>query len=141
MEISEKVFKEILKNTGNGKFETGGILGSEDLKHITHFCYDEYGSSTEASYTPNVEYLNSILEEWSEKHIFFVGIVHSHSDNPVPSCADIAYAKEILASLPHLDEFYIPIVNVKNKEKTLHPFKITRQKTKVVFSAEEYNIY
>ena len=141
MEISKETFSEIIRNVGNSACETGGILGSKDLKHITHFCFDKYGYSTDVSYTPNVEYINAVLDNWTKEQIYFIGIVHSHADNASPSCVDIAYAREILKTLPHLEKFYIPIVTKMNDEKIFNCFKITRKNDCFLFSPEKYNIF
>ena len=141
MEISKEIFSEIINKVGNNDYETGGILGSKDLKHVTHFCFDKYGYSTEVSYTPNVEYINAVLDNWTKEQIYFIGIVHSHVDNSSPSCADIAYAGEILKTLPHLENFYIPIITKTNDKKILNCFKITRKNDCFSFSPEFYNIF
>lgn len=116
MKIKSETYNYILNTIGALPPERGGILGSLDMETISHFYYDINGVSTKYSYTPNVKEINSVLEDWSEKGIYLVGIVHSHNPEcKYPSCMDIEYAERILKGLSHTDELYLPILICDNE--------------------------
>ena len=124
MKLSQEVYNQIISTIGNLSPEKGGLLGSADKETITHYYFDVNGKSTEYSYTPNIQELNAILEEWSEEKIYLVGIIHSHNpDFKLPSCMDIEYAERILKSLPSINEFYLPIL-ICDEQLSLLTYKI-----------------
>lgn len=92
--------------------EAGGILGSKD-GCICAFVYDPgTPDTTRGCYTPNVAYLNKVIEQWQVQGITFSGIVHSHppGQNRL-SKADQSYIEVILNHMPlQISALYFPIV-------------------------------
>ena len=132
MKIAQSVYQQIIATIGNTSPELGGILGSTDQEIITHYHFDEQGYSTEYSYTPNTHELNKVLADWSQKNIYFVGMVHSHKpDCKIPSCMDIEYAQRILKGLPETNKFYLPIL-VCDEEPLFFAYQISFTKDGVL---------
>jgi len=98
--IRNELLDEIKKWMNGRKYEHGGILGENEEGILTAFCPDVAPSrSTLFSYSPNVEYLESIINiEWAQKKIEFAGFVHSHMNNADVSPKDVSYIREIMKS-------------------------------------------
>ena len=128
MEIKKEIYEQIINTLGKIEPEKGGILGSVDKKIITHYHYDEKGISTEHSFTPDVDSLNSILEEWANEGVYLVGFIHSHtSEFNFPSCLDFKYAENIMNCLKCIDFFYLPLLIFNSKkENDIKVFKIEK---------------
>lgn len=98
--ITDKVRNEIVEKLGRGSTESGGILGSTkqslEKGSIDSFCFDTGTLSTENEYSPDIVYLNRILEEWMEHGICYCGMIHCHFGNHSLSYADIEYASAIM---------------------------------------------
>ena len=91
--------------------EAGGILGSRN-GCICVFVYDPGTPDISRNcYTPDVDFLNSIIEQWQEEGITFCGIVHSHPPGQQNlSEADLSYIQTILDCMPvRIQELYFPI--------------------------------
>ena len=137
MKLTQAVYTQILETIGSEIPEKGGMLGSSDRKIATHFHYDATGASTEYSYTPNTQELNTILDKWSRDGIYLVGMVHSHNPGcDFPSCMDIKYAERILNALPHLSEFYLPILICEQKP-TMISYKISIDENGVLIKEKD----
>lgn len=108
--VTKQVYAEIQNKIGLHSAERGGMLGSTDGKTVDVFVYDKYAKVDGAAYSPDVEYLNEVLQKWEEEDITFVGFVHSH---PVyfthPSTADESYAEKIMKAFG-ISEVFMPIV-------------------------------
>lgn len=92
--------------------EAGGILGSVD-GCVCAFVYDPgIPDITRNCYTPDVDSLNRVIEQWQTQGITFCGIVHSHPRGQhFLSEADLAYIKAILDDMPpQISVLYFPIV-------------------------------
>lgn len=76
--ITEEVLSQIRETVGSQIPETGGILGSSDGKRIDYFYFDKTANVTGATYEPDCDKLNLIIQKWYEKGIEFVGFIHSH---------------------------------------------------------------
>ena len=95
--ITEDVLSRIRETVGSQIPETGGILGSSDGKHVDHFYFDVTASVTGATYEPDCDKLNLIIQKWYEKGIEFVGFIHSHPRGAVkPSDPDNLYTTKIM---------------------------------------------
>ena len=76
--------------------EMGGILGGNENLVVTAFHHDDTGRTTARTYTPDIDKLNEVIREWSQRGITFVGFVHSHPPNRNKlSAVDIHYAEKI----------------------------------------------
>ncbi len=80
MKFLRSVYNEIKASpVGSGKPEHGGVLFSSDGGiTITKFVYDNTGSSSGVTYSPNVKFVNQLIKNYSNKGLYFVGFVHSH---------------------------------------------------------------
>ena len=116
--IYKSVYNRILETFSNRPPEVGGILGAEPNMPISEFYFDETGTTTQESYTPDCNKINEVLEkDWFPRNIYMVGIIHSHDAScPFLSCGDLMYGEKILLSLED-DTFYLPLVCV-------HPLKL-----------------
>lgn len=113
IKLRQGVYESIVNSIGNRMPECGGVLGAGEDGIITEYYFDETGRSEPDAYIPDVEAINRVLEEWHERGIHMVGIVHSHREGVIaPSCGDIAYGMQILQALDTVDEFYLPILKV-----------------------------
>lgn len=80
---------------------------------VSFFVYDmgepDY---TRAVYTPNIQQLNKVLQEWSKAGIRFCGMVHSHPKGQSSlSSGDIGYINKIMEAMPiNVDKLYFPLV-------------------------------
>lgn len=92
--------------------EAGGILGSRN-GCICAFVYDPGTPDMSRNcYTPNVDFLNQVIDQWQEQGITFCGIVHSHpSGHSKLSKPDLSYIQIILDYMPEqIQELFFPII-------------------------------
>lgn len=92
--------------------EAGGILGSVD-GCIRAFVYDPGTPDlTRGCYTPNIDFLNQVIEQWQAQNITFCGIVHSHPPKQrALSEADLSYIDVIMNEMPpQIKALYFPVV-------------------------------
>lgn len=92
--------------------EAGGILGCKD-GCICAFVYDPGTPDTSRNcYTPDVVFLNQVIEQWQKQGISFCGIVHSHpTGHKRLSDVDLSYIQTIMESMPEaIQELYFPVV-------------------------------
>ena len=115
--ITEEVLSRIRETVGSQIPETGGILGSSDGKHVDHFYFDVTASVTGATYEPDCDKLNLIIQKWYEKGIDFVGFIHSHPRGAVkPSDPDNLYTTKIMKAF-EMEWFVSLIVQVHRSLK------------------------
>ena len=81
MKIEKEVYNAIIKHCPPVPPETGGILGGyKDV--ISAYEFDRLEENcSHNSYSPNIGYLNGIIQQWSDKGIELYGIFHSHSSS------------------------------------------------------------
>ncbi len=116
--------------------EAGAIIGSVD-GIICAFAYDEGASrSDRAIYSPNVDSLNRIIEEWAIRGIEFCGIVHSHpSDQRSLSESDRQYIVHIMQAMPpSVGQLFFPLVFPGD---TMLSFSARNTPSKVSISTED----
>lgn len=92
--------------------EAGGILGSRN-GCICVFVYDPgIPDISRNCYTPDVDFLNRVIEQWQEEGITFCGIVHSHpAGHRKLSNVDLAYIQTIMNCMPaQIRELYFPVI-------------------------------
>ena len=98
--FTEKVLSQIHETIGSRIPETGGILGSSDGIHIDRFYFDATANVTGATYEPDCDVLNRVIEQWRKEGVEFVGFVHSHPRGAIkPSNPDNLYTKKIMETL------------------------------------------
>ena len=89
-------------------------------------------------YTPNVEYLNDVIERWQRWR--FAGIVHSHVNNQhTLSATDKAYIEDIMMAMPpDIEHLYFPIYVMP--ENKLYGYKAERLLNRVIIFDEQIKI-
>jgi proteasome lid subunit RPN8/RPN11 len=113
LKFSRAVYEAIRETVGSRAAETGGVFGlGEGDDAICHFAFDSTGSTSAATYTPDIARVNDLFRDrWNPRGIRFVGFVHSHPPGcRQPSEGDRIYAERILRALPHLEALSLPIV-------------------------------
>ena len=118
MNILRNTRDYILNTVPSAPPETGGILGSVD-NTICECVFDKSRSVHKGCfYTPNVTFLNGIIEKWQQKGITFQGIFHTHFWGvDTLSDGDIAYITTIMQAMPSsIGKLYFPIVVLPEKK-------------------------
>jgi len=133
LRMTLSVYKAIRDTIGSQPAERGGMLGSSDGETIDHFHFDESAATTAATYTPDVEALQDVLDDWAEEEIAMVGFIHSHPRGcPRPSQEDVSYAVDIILACRLLGwRLALPIVQsgfggpfkIKGYEVEIHDCK------------------
>lgn len=146
--ITREVYEQIMDKLGTEKPELGGMLGwKEDELMIDTFVFDKNAQVSHVEYTPNVEFLNGILQnEWERDGVNLAGFVHSHpNDFGLLSQSDIDYARRIMETFD-LDLFVMPIVTSAYEfVSRFNPYiirrsgRIERCRLKIVESEEREN--
>lgn len=101
-------------------YEIGGILGMRKGDVIDEVAMDVISSIPvrQCSYTPNVNYLNQVLEQWQKNEIIFRGIFHIHfAGVRTLSEGDRKYIEAIMQAMPEdIDYLYFPIFVLPKRE-------------------------
>lgn len=108
--IQESILEQIKATIGIAPIESGGIIGVKN-NVICAYCFDEGNVGNIAEYQPDPEKFNSIIRAWTDKRIFFIGIVHSHANSyDKPSLGDKIYANNLMEANSYLKAVVFPIV-------------------------------
>lgn len=136
VKITHSALGKLISTVGTRKPETGGLLlGSRHDNIIRKFVFDEWGSSTRASYDPDPSKLNPIIKhEWRENRLALVGWTHSHpwgasrlSGDYGRNTGDIGFLHAIFAAMPSIQTFFVPIVfSSAEGALTLNPYIVER---------------
>ncbi len=132
VKISRNVCKDILHTIGSQKPESGGILlgpiGSND---VTDFFFDNHGSCTGSTYSPDhVTLMRKMKEEWLPAGIDLKGFVHSHPSRfDSLSAGDMTYINRLLDINDDMPMFIAPIVIPQ--EFRMRPIVVLRDKPRV----------
>lgn len=140
MKISRKLYDKIFTQIGEEPPEIGGILGGVK-DEITVVEFDECKTRKRlCSYTPNVEYLNTIIDLWEKEQIEFLGIFHSHYFGvKTLSEGDKKYICTIIKSMPNdISQLYFPIAVMPDKNFIV--YKAYKCKGDVVIEREKFEI-
>lgn len=113
MRVSKKIIELLSNFVPSLSYETGGILGSNGNEVVDEIAIDKpknFGMKA-CSYSPNIDYLNDIIEQWQDRNIEFVGIFHSHFGNACKlSNNDVEYIHRIMHAMPHqIERLYFPV--------------------------------
>lgn len=136
MKITEAVLHDICEELCIVPPEKGGIIGSIN-GIVCDYCMDDGTVQAERyAYVPNVEKLNSVIDQWSDKGVCFAGMFHSH---PYPqtelSAADREYIETIMGAMPDsISELHFPVI-VPGLGMTGHLAK--REGGKVIINPED----
>ena len=121
-------------------YESGGILGAKQ-DTIDHVAFDKGIQNTRCSYTPNINYINQVIEVWQRKRIQFMGMFHTHFFGvETLSQGDIEYIKSILSAMPNeIAKLYFPIILPEYKriipyiaERDSNGIKINKDKLEII---------
>ncbi len=128
--IRQDTYDEIMRALGTHEPECGGVLGARPGMEISAFYFDMMGRSNSEMYIPNVEQINSMLEEdWAPRGLQMVGMIHSHGNaGKFPSCGDLYYCEQIMKNA-EITTFYLPIVTKNPFEMNF--FQVTYQNEKL----------
>jgi len=132
VKISRNVCKNILNTIGSQQPESGGILlgpiGSND---VTDFFFDNRGSCTGISYSPDCTTLKQKMKaEWLPAGIDMKGFVHSHPGRlDGLSVGDMTYINRLLDINDDMAMFIAPIVIPQ--EFRMRPIVVLRDKPRV----------
>lgn len=109
--MTQEVFNKIKETIGEKRAETGGMLGIKN-GIIENFYFDQLGSCSGITYSPDVDSINKLLNrEWNPNGINLIGFIHSHPAGIIaPSHGDKVYAQRILNAIPDMEYIYLPIV-------------------------------
>lgn len=140
MDIYKEVYDYIIDSVPKTPPETGGILGAKE-KVICSVQLDNGISQNKfCSYEPNTIFLNSVIEEWQNMKINFVGIFHTHFYGVESlSEGDKEYIKVVMESMSHYtSSLYFPIV--LSDQNRIVCYKAIRQDTDICIINEKINI-
>ena len=141
MLIERSIYEHILNNVPKKPPEVGGILGAKQGMIIQAYFDNGLSKEKYCCYEPNTFLLNSVIQNWQEKNIDFVGVFHTHYYGvDTLSANDISYIKLILNSMPEeVDNLYFPIVLPEQQTiipykaiKTVYGINIFKEKIKIV---------
>lgn len=110
--LTDAVWEEIRRTVGVQPAEHGGPLGgARGSGVVERFQHDTTSARTRGTYYPDVAEMNRLLrEEWNPEGTNLLGFVHSHPAGALrPSRNDLDYAGRILAGIPELERFLLPI--------------------------------
>ena len=106
-------YEDILRRIASRPAETGGILlGPVGSAEITRFYFDQAGSCTACSYSPDYVGLSRRMkQEWLPSGIDMKGFVHSHPDRlDRLTVGDLNYVRRLLLANNDMTIFVAPIV-------------------------------
>lgn len=124
MKIRQEVYDKISAVANSMNLEIGGILGSSKNGIVTEMVADlpDNAVGCKFDYSPNIDFLNTQIENWSENDIDFLGLFHTHfSGSKNLSDADLEYIKAIMnVSKGIVECLYFPIFTLPDNELTVY---------------------
>lgn len=111
--IGRSVHESIRDHVGAVPAEAGGPLGgTRGTSVVSAFAPDPSARTNGSQYYPDVAQVNELMRSvWNPAGINLLGFVHSHPRDCVrPSSTDASYAGRIMAGIPELPRFLLPIV-------------------------------
>ena len=118
--MTKNIYDQIMGVLGKKRPELGGMLGfTIDQDTIDTYVFDGGARVNSVEYTPDIDYLQTIIEgEWKKAHVFLGGFVHSHpGDFNRLSYADVEYAQRIMEAF-ELEYLFMPIVTSSFEYRT-----------------------
>ncbi|MDO5478350.1 MAG: hypothetical protein Q4G23_04215 [Clostridia bacterium] len=120
VKIQQEVFKEICSTLKQYRYETGGIVATDDNGVICKFCMDRITTPGLFEYVPDTAFLSEVINgDWQRQKLTFAGFVHSHPDNDIISSGDMAYGREILKVNRSLSRILIGVIDVSSDEDSI----------------------
>jgi len=111
--MARAAYKDILLHIAARPAESGGILlGPIGSNTVTRFYFDQAGSCTSASYSPDhVGLSQRMKQEWLPAGLDMHGFVHSHPGRlDWLTVGDLRYIRRLLLTNDDMDVFVAPIV-------------------------------
>lgn len=137
MQIKNNIYNDIIYSLNDMPPETGGILGG--VNNIITSSVQDFGIKKDnlCSYTPNVEVMNSVINEWRKKDIDFMGIYHTHFWGVDSlSQGDKTYIELIMKNMPnYLSILYFPLIVLPYK--SMISYKAVLTNGRLAISKEE----
>lgn len=136
VKIAHDVCKDIMLTIGMRPAESGGILlGPVGTNDVTDFFFDDGGSCTGASYTPDcITLRQKMKDEWLPAGIGMKGFVHSHPGSfDRLSTGDLIYINRLLDKNEDMTMFVAPIVIPS--QFRLRPLVVLRDKPRIAHEA------
>ncbi len=132
LHITEKCYEAIVKTIASTIPECGGILGMKRDTVISEYVFDKGIENSTEYYIPDINTLNKVLIEWSDKNIQFCGMIHSHllGRNKLSS-SDIDYGRQILKSM-NMDSIYMLLVDTDTVHHNLSVFELKMDSCKKI---------
>lgn len=79
MRIYRSVYEKIKNTLGSKRPEEGGILLTNDGGYtVTGFVYDDRGSRSGGTYSPDTAFINEQIRLHNNSGAYFKGVIHSH---------------------------------------------------------------
>lgn len=112
MKIERSLCSIILANMPKAPPEIGGILGGKDNLITEHYIDAGSPSVRACDYAPNVKLLNTVIAEWQNVGIEFMGMFHTHFWGVATlSTGDAKYIEKIMQAMPRtISSLYFPII-------------------------------
>jgi proteasome lid subunit RPN8/RPN11 len=136
VKIAHSVCKDILLTIGARPAESGGILlGPVGTNDVTDFFFDDGGSCTGSTYSPDyVTLRQKMKKEWLPAGIDMKGFVHSHPGSfDRLSTGDMVYINRLLDKNDDMTMFVAPIVIPT--QFRLRPLVVLRENPRVAHEA------
>ena len=126
LHITKKCYEAIVKTIASTIPECGGILGMKKDAVVSEYIFDKGIENSTEYYIPNINTLNKVLIEWSNKNIQFCGMIHSHlfGRNKLSS-SDIEYGRQILTSM-NMDSIYMLLIDTDTSSYNLSCFELKK---------------
>lgn len=141
MRVSKEILNEVLNHMPLVPPEAGGIIGGKEGQ-VCLWKYDKGYSEKGCAYSPNVDFLNMVIEEWIEKDYDFMGILHVHFGNSKGlSDGDKRYIEKIMRAMPdHIEKLYFPIV-VQPERQLISYVAYRNLRDEVTIIADEVEVF
>lgn len=138
MKIEKCFYESFLSSCPYAPPEIGGILGGKNGV-VTDIVIDNRNAvSNKAIYIPDIDFLNSKIEEWEKQNTEFYGIFHTHFSDNTLSKDDRINIEKIMYSMPKsVIKLYFPIV-IPQKEMTVYVAE--RKNNKINIYLEDIDI-
>lgn len=138
MKIEKCFYESFLSSCPYAPPEIGGIFGGKNGV-VTDIVIDNRNVvSNKAVYIPDIDFLNSKIEEWEKYNIEFYGIFHTHMSDKTLSNDDRINIEKVMYSMPtSIIKLYFPIVIPK---KEMIVYVAERQNNKINIFLEDIDI-
>lgn len=138
MKIEKYLYKSFLSSCSYAPPEIGGILGGKN-DVVTDIVIDNRNAVlNKAVYIPDINFLNSKIEEWEKKNIEFYGIFHTHLSDMSLSNDDRINIENVMYSMPEsIIKLYFPIIIPK---KEMIAYAAERKNSKINIYSEDIDI-